>query len=60
MTIVMIVGIVLVLQFALYWYKHKGDGGGHDGEMANALISMIGALVGAVMLLACLMRHVFT
>lgn len=39
-------GLVLVGQFGFYWYKHRGDGGGNDGGMGEALLSIIGAAIG--------------
>ena len=44
------IGVVLIGQFGYFFYKHRDDGGGNDGGMGEALLSIAGAAVG----LACL------
>ena len=44
------IGVVLVGQFGYFWYKHRGDGGGNDGGMGGALLSIAGAVIGLAFL----------
>ncbi|MEA4834949.1 MAG: hypothetical protein VB133_07440 [Anaeromusa sp.] len=40
------IGVVLIGQFGYFYYKHRDDGGGNDGGMGSALLSIIGAAIG--------------
>lgn len=44
------IGVVFIGQFCYFWLKHRDDGGGNDGGMGEALLSIIGAAAGV----ACL------
>ena len=44
------IGTVFVLQFVYFWLKHHDDGGGNDGGMGEALLSIAGAAVGLAFL----------
>ena len=45
-----IIAVLLISQFGVYWYRHKNDGGGQDGEMGDAIISLGGLVLGIVLL----------
>ena len=44
------IGTALVAQFGYFWYKHRDDGGGNDGGMGEALLSIAGAAIGLAFL----------
>ena len=44
------VGMLGIGQFGYFWYKHRGDGGGNDGGMGSALLSIAGAAIGLAFL----------
>ena len=44
------IGVVLIGQFGYFYYKHRGDGGGNDGGMGEAFLSIAGAAIGLAFL----------
>jgi hypothetical protein len=57
-----IVGIALIMicQFVYYCHKHKDDGGGQDGNIGSAILSLGVCVIGLAMLALCALYSTFT
>ena len=57
--VVCITALLLIGQFVVYWYRHRNDGGGQDGEIGGAIISLCGLVLGIVLLASIGLSQLF-